>query len=242
MKFILVINQQKALDLGIQNINQAHIFDLLTTASTWADPEIIDNQVYYWVSRQTIASELILLNLKADTIYRHLKSLAKLELINYKKLGKKDCVLITKKGKLYISKNDKNTMSEINPNHYVGNKSELELNSDLNPSKFGNESEKNSEMNPTYPITKINPTTNNQEKGREGFEKFRNEFKKIHTKQEFYVSGCGFDNVALILNLDGLIMNSQNFRFLPKKTAFDIWNYLYDNYKNDYQDTELLEA
>jgi len=223
MKYTLIINQPQAIALGITNINQAHIFDLLTTASTWAEPIIIENKVYYWVARQIIAQELILLNLKPDTIYRHLKSLSRIELIDYKKVEKKDCVAITKKGKLYASKT-----SEINPNHYVGNKSELEQNSEINPNKFGNKSEKNSEINPTYPTTIINPTTNYQEK-REGFEKFREEFRKIHTTEEFYVNGYGFDGIPLILNLDGLIMNAQNFYFLPKKTAFKIWDYLYEN-------------
>ena len=68
-----------------------------------------------------------------------------------------------------------------------------------------------------------------EEEKREGFEEFRKRFKEIHTSEEFYVNGYGLDNVPLILNLDGLIMNSQNLRFLPKKTAFEIWKYLYEN-------------
>ncbi|MCK9532669.1 MAG: DUF4373 domain-containing protein [Gammaproteobacteria bacterium] len=72
---------------------------------------------------------------------------------------------------------------------------------------------------------------------REGFEKFRNEFKKIYTKQEFYVNGGGFDGIPLVLNLDGLIMNARNLQFLPKKTAFEIWDYLYNN-----QSEYLLEV
>jgi hypothetical protein len=75
------------------------------------------------------------------------------------------------------------------------------------------------------------------EKRREEFEKFRNEFKKIYTTEEFFVNGYGFDNIPLILNLDGLIMNSQNFRFLPKKTAFEIWDHLFNN-----QEEYLLEV
>jgi len=156
MKYTIYVNQAKAIDLGLTNINQAMIFDLLTTASTWAKPTQIDGEVYYWVARQAIVKELPILGLKPDTAYRHLKALADLGLIDYKKDGKKDCIKVTEKGKTYLS----NTMSEANPNHYVGNESELPTNTDLNPKKLGNESENNSEMNPTYPTTNTNQATN----------------------------------------------------------------------------------
>jgi DNA-binding transcriptional ArsR family regulator len=122
---------------GVRNINQALIIDLLTSASTWAKPEIIDGEVYYWVARQKIVDELWVLDIKKDTAYRHLKKIAELGIIDYIKKGKKDCIRMTEKGKKYISK------------HYVGNESEFDQ-------KLGNESEYNSEMNPTY-----NNTNNN---------------------------------------------------------------------------------
>lgn len=156
MKYHLHINQKAAIEMGIKNINQAHIFDLLTTCSVWAEPIIIEGEVYYWSARQTIAEELLLLNLKSDTIYRHLKILDELGLILYRKSGKKDCIKITNKGKKYHS----NTMSEMNPNHYIGNESEKIQNSEINPTKLGNESEKHSDLNPTYHTTNINHTTN----------------------------------------------------------------------------------
>lgn len=161
MKYNLYINQLKAIELGITNLNQAHIFDLLTTASTWAAIKIINNEAFYWVSRQTICRELVLLNLKADTAYRHLRSLDKIGLIIYKKIGKKDCIKITPKGKKYLTNSHEIAMSEMNPNRYVGNESEKHLNSDLNPRKLGNESEKHSDLNPTYNTTSNNHTTSN---------------------------------------------------------------------------------
>ena len=138
MKYILHINQEQAIKLGMTNTNQAIIFDLLTSASTWAEPVIYENKVYYWVARQVVVKELPLLNLKEDTVYRHFKFLDEINLINYIKVSKKDCINITKKGKKYAF----STMSETNPNYYVGNESEL-----------GNESEKNSDLNPTYQYT-----------------------------------------------------------------------------------------
>lgn len=144
MKFSLHVNQKQALELGIKNMSQAVIFDLLTGVATWAAPEIIDNEVFYWVSRQRICTELPLLDLKPDTVYRYIKALAEIGVLEYKKVGKKDCIRIAEKGQIYyvgkFSENDDFTMSENNPKNgfpYVGKKSEI-----------------NSENNPTYKTTK----------------------------------------------------------------------------------------
>ena len=149
MKYNLYLNQVALKEFGINNVNQGLIFDLLTTASSWATPIIIDKEVYYWVARQKIVEELWILNLKADTAYRHLRKLAEFGVIEYKKQGKKDCIRLTIKGKRYLSTS------------YIGNESEKDTNSEMNPTKLGNESENNSEMNPTYNTTKSNTTTNN---------------------------------------------------------------------------------
>jgi len=107
MKYTLTVNQKQALELGITNINQAIILGLIADAHSWAETEIINEKVYFWTARQKIAEELEILNIKPDSVYRHLKSLEKLGLIYYIKSGKKDCVKLTEKGKTY----------------YVGNKS-----------------------------------------------------------------------------------------------------------------------
>lgn len=156
MKFSLFVNQRQAIDLGITNVNQAHIFDFLTGVATWADAVVVDGEVFYWVSRQEISRELPLLNIKEETVYRHLKSLATIGVIEYKKQGKKDCVRLTEKGKKY----------------YVGNESELTEStiSEINPNsneKLGNKSEKNSDLNPTYPTTSITRTITTQTRARE---------------------------------------------------------------------------
>lgn len=149
MRWTLNVNQKQSLSLGIKNINQSIILGLICECHSWAEAVLIDGQVFYWTSRQSFAKELPLLDLKPDTIYRHLKSLEELGLIEYKKDGKKDCVRLTKLGKSY----------------YVGNESEFSENSEMNPTKLGNESENNSEMNPTYPNTNIYPITILKEDG-----------------------------------------------------------------------------
>ena len=152
MRYSLHANQAMLIKWGVRNINQGLIIDMLMTASTWATPTIIDGEVYYWVSRSVIADELWILNLKSDTVYRHLKAIDALGVIHYKKQGKKDCIKVTEKGKSYLS------------DRYVGNESEKEQNSEMNPSKLGNESDNNSDLNPTYHTTSINHTYNTNHK------------------------------------------------------------------------------
>ena len=234
MKYNLNINQIQALNLGIKNINQAHIFDLLTSASTWATTEIVNNNVYYFVARQMIVEELKLLNLKPDTVYRHLKSLNKINLIDYIKVGKKDCIRITEKGKKYLSKSKKNnsTMSEINSNRYVGNKSELEQNSEINLRKSENNSENNSEINPTYHYTKRDHYTNNtlsnsKEQKREI--SFKN-FKEIleRTDFEFKTQGLGYLKEHKGFQIkNGFIFNLHSQKYLDAEEAYKIWEFLY---------------
>jgi DNA-binding transcriptional ArsR family regulator len=144
VRYTLQINQKQAIELGIKNVNQVLILHLIGEASSWAEPIIDNSEVFYWVSRTKIIEEIPLLNIKPDTAYRHLKSLVELGLIDYIKQGKKDLVKLTKKGRSY----------------YVGNKSESDDNSEINPSKLGNKSEKNSEINPTYNNTNSNTSTN----------------------------------------------------------------------------------
>jgi len=174
MKYTLHLNQVQLKEFGIRNINQAHILDLLMSASTWAEPIIVDDTVFYWVARSVIVDELWILDIKPDTVYRHLKKLEEFGVIDYVKQGKKDCIKVTKKGKKYLLK------------HYVGNESDKEQNSETDPIKLGNESENNSEIDPTYHNTTSNQNTkdNKQKKHQKAtsFENFidllKSEFKK----------------------------------------------------------------
>lgn len=157
MKIHISINQDMAIKLGITNASQAHIFDLLTAASSWATPVSIEGEVYYWVARQTVVKELPLLGLKPDTVYRHLKALADLGLIVYKKQATRDCVRLTDKGKTYMS----NTYAEGQPKQGKN----APQNSDLNPSKPPNnaaveppKSDKSDQYLHDSPISDLNPS------------------------------------------------------------------------------------
>jgi len=119
------------------SITEYAIIDVLAIAPTWCKPEIINNDVYYWVARQKLSDELKAFNLKPDTVYRHFKNLCERGFIDYEKVGKKDVMKLTEKSKNMIT----STMSEINPN------------------ELGNKSENNSEINPTYNNTNTNNNT-----------------------------------------------------------------------------------
>jgi len=168
MKYNLYVNQVMAIELGIKNINQAHVFDLLSTASTWATTIDIDGEIMFWVSRQKVCRELELLSIKPDTVYRHLKALDDLGLINYKKDGLKDCISLTTLGKTYHSDTPMSPMSETNPSEevpYVGNESE----------QTRKQIREDSEIDPIYPTTKH--TTTNTLQGRALFKPFYDSYK-----------------------------------------------------------------
>mgnify|MGYP003558273457 FL=1 len=150
-QYIMAFRQQAAMELGMANVNQALILELLSIASEWATPEYVDGTQYHWTARQKICAELPLLDLKPDTVARYLKSLVQLGLIEHIKSGKKDLTRITDKALSYFGKksdiaNDE-AMSEKIPEigyHYVG-KNSLET----------------TEKNPTYQYNYINQYKDN---------------------------------------------------------------------------------
>ena len=140
MKYNINLNLLKMQEHGL-NVNQWCILDIISTASTWCEIFTYRENHYYWVSKNKICEELKALDLKADTIYRHLKLLSELGFIDYVKDGKKDLVTLTDLGKTLFFKN-----------------------SEINPTELGNKSELNSEINPTDNNTNIyNKTINNKE-------------------------------------------------------------------------------
>lgn len=144
------INYVKCHEWGL-NVAQGALFDLLNESSSWAKTHIIDNEVYYWVSRNKVLDELPVVYKKSDTVYRNLKVLEEKELIIYLKEGVKDLVMLTDKGKTWNAKIN----SDINPNVGKG--------SDLNPNELGNKSElkgKNSDIDPTDKDTNYKSTNN----------------------------------------------------------------------------------
>ena len=116
MQYITSINNQKCLEWGI-NATQGALFSLLYEANSWATEIIKNEKTYYFVSRKLIIQELPLFFDKPDTVYRNLKALEKVGLIEYMKSEKKDLIRITQKGKTwnFIKSEKEAKNSEINP-------------------------------------------------------------------------------------------------------------------------------
>ena len=146
MRFNTSINNVKCLEWGI-NANQGALFDLLYQASSWAETVILDNEVYYHVSRNLVIEELPLYYNKPDTVYRSFGDLHDRGLIVYRKDGKKDLMKLTEKGKEWNKK--LGNKSEKKPEH--GNESE----------KTRNEIRKTSDSNPTNNNTNNNNIIDN---------------------------------------------------------------------------------
>jgi hypothetical protein len=139
MRYTIVVDQVKSLEWGL-NSNQSALFSLLTVLELWAKQLIIDGDVYYFASRQMIIKEIPLYYSKPDTVYKALCTLKELGLIKYEKLGKKDAVCLTEKGKDWNNANSSG-------------------NSEINPSNDRNKSETNSEINPIDHTTKVDPVS-----------------------------------------------------------------------------------
>ena len=173
MRFSTTLNNQKCMEWGI-NATQGILVALLYEANAWANEEIIDDKIYYFVSRNLILKELPMFFEKADTVYRNLKVLAEKGIIEYIKHKGMDLIRLTEKGKSwnFIENNSEknpnfNSNSEKNPN--------FNSNSEKSPSKFGKKSENNSEKNPTYKDTNIQKDINKNNKEKNKKEKSKNE-------------------------------------------------------------------
>ena len=211
MKYTLLVNQYQAVKLGI-SIQEAILLDILTTAATWAEPIQIAEQQYYWLARQKILTELPILGIKSDTLYRKLKSLDKKRLIIYRKKGKKDCFKITDLGKLYSKKKK----------------------SEKNPSKIGKKSKKNLEKSPTDKTTRNNTITTLllKEKSFYSFRKIVRE--KYSEKVVLNGSHVGYKPyVVFSLTNTGLLRNDYSHAILSVRTHEEdinkIWKFMYDN-------------
>ena len=161
MRFSTTLNNQKCMEWEI-NATQGILVALLYEANAWANEEIIDDKIYYFVSRNLILKELPMFFEKADTVYRNLKVLAEKGIIEYIKHKGMDLIRLTEKGKSW---------------NFIENN--IEDNSEKSPSKFGKKSENNSEKNPTNKDTNIQKDINKNNK-----EKYKKE-KKQNEVQEF---------------------------------------------------------
>jgi DNA-binding PadR family transcriptional regulator len=139
MKYTISIDQTHSIAWGL-SLSEAAMFSFLYSVPAWAEQIFVDNQVWFFASRNKAIDEMPIISDKSDTVYRLYKSLQTKGVIDWKKFGEKDCIRITEKGKQWNSLNTT-----------LGNKSD----------DTRKNIRKKTENNPTYNSTKDNTTINN---------------------------------------------------------------------------------
>jgi len=139
MKYTISIDQTHSIAWGL-SLSEAAMFSFLYSVPAWAEQIFVDNQVWFFASRNKAIDEMPIISDKSDTVYRLYKSLQSKGVIDWKKFGEKDCIRITEKGKQWNSLNTT-----------LGKKSD----------DTRKNIRKKTENNPTYNNTKNNNTINN---------------------------------------------------------------------------------
>lgn len=100
MRFILNINQPKAIEWGL-SLSQAILFSYLHDLPTWAKNIVIDGETFYWTGKSNIICELPILTDKPDTVKRHMIALEKAGLIKRAVHQNRMMICVTEKGKTW---------------------------------------------------------------------------------------------------------------------------------------------
>lgn len=145
MQYNININQLEACEWGL-NLQQAFLFSFLYELPSWAECHVIAGISWHRIAKSKLIKELPILTSKTDTIYRQMRGLSDVGLIEVNQQGAVTLVRITHKGASW--------------NRDLGNKSE---GSEKNPPLPGKVSASSSEKNPTYHSTILNPTTTTQQ-------------------------------------------------------------------------------
>lgn len=166
MQFSIYLNQPRAQEWGL-NLAQAVFFSYLYEAQSWCDSEIINDQVYYWISKEKVIQELPILSDKPDTIKRYLNTLETAGLILRKVISNRIFVAITEKGKLWnrTDKTPKVTQKEIKPSREKNPPLNSQAGKNI-PTKGGNKSPLGREKFPPYQYTNDQPTNNQIDKSK----------------------------------------------------------------------------
>ena len=105
MQFTLSINQEKALEWGL-NTQQAVLFSFIYSCPSWCNPVQTDDGIFFAISKAKIIEELPLLTDKPDTAYRILKQLKGAGVIEMSSTSSITLVRITERGKEWNRKTD----------------------------------------------------------------------------------------------------------------------------------------
>jgi len=109
MNFTATIDNVTSIEWGF-SVQQAYAFAWVYQLSSWAFSSPLDGEIYYHAERSKFIEDMPLLTNREDTVYRTLKEFVELGLIKMRKIGRKDFVCLTEKGKKW-----NRTKSEKNP-------------------------------------------------------------------------------------------------------------------------------
>lgn len=109
------------------NLSQVYVYEWMLNLPKWANHVVINNQVFYYASKNKACDDMPIVTKKRNTMHKHYKFLEDNGFIIIKKIEGKDYVHLTEKSKQWNSSNH------------------LEK----NPSLFGKKSKSKLEKNPT---------------------------------------------------------------------------------------------
>ncbi|NEZ46129.1 hypothetical protein FDF74_02750 [Clostridium niameyense] len=131
-------SQQKAIELGLDNddlLILRYFIDFKDSGSMVST--IIKERTFYWIKYEAILEQLPILKLKKDSIYRRLKKMCKLGVLEHKTMKRNGTYSFYSVGKAYIdlvSDSNPNSLynkwSDLNPN---GVRKQIREGTDLNP-------------------------------------------------------------------------------------------------------------
>lgn len=160
MQFSLLINQDKALEWGL-NAQQAMLFAFLYEVPSWARPTEKGGVIYYHISKGKVVDELPLLTDKPDTVYRLMKQLEEKGVVSLTSSGPFTLMAITEQGKTW-NRDDILPRKNLRPNSSAKEgqlprkniRPKRELTSDKSPTNLGEKSDLTSDKSPTDHITR----------------------------------------------------------------------------------------
>lgn len=177
MKYILHLNQLKSIEWGLTS-SEMIVFGWLYELPSWAESVIIQGKPFYFASRNKAEQELPILKAVKnrdngkrypDTFYRYYKALRAKGLINWNKVGDKDYIAITAKGKEWYFSKESEVRKEIRT-------------PEIFPNQPGNNSEPTPDLFPTNKDISFNKDTNDKAVQRhvfESIEDIKNEISRL---------------------------------------------------------------
>jgi len=128
MKYSIYINQTKMIKREL-SLSEACVMNILTQLSTWCDEEVIDWEVYYYLSAGKLVDELPGISESKWTFYNILNKLKEKWIVKHKNHKNKGYYKLTEKGKKWdvVSQNNETKnegshkkMSKVSQNNETG--------------------------------------------------------------------------------------------------------------------------